>query len=175
MKKIKIEDYIASVPDFPKKGILFRDVTSALEDGEVFNYMIEEFAEYAKKVKANVIAGPEARGFIFGSALAYKLNLGFVPFRKPNKLPRETISVTYDLEYGTDTLSVHKDSLKKGDKVLIVDDLLATGGTALAAAELVEKLGAEVAGFAFVINLKNLPGEEKIKKYDKFFLVEYEE
>lgn len=169
-----LKKYIANVVDFPKKGIIFRDVTPVFQNGEAFTYVIDELADYAKKVGANVIAGPEARGFALGAAIAYKLHVGFVTIRKPNKLPREQITEDYDLEYGKNTICVHTDAFEPGDKVLIVDDLLATGGTALASARLVERLGAEVAGFAFIVNLKDLPGLKKIQKYNVLYLVEYE-
>ena len=169
-----LRKYVANVKGFPKENIIFRDVTPILQDKDAFKYTINQISEYAKKVGANVIAGPEARGFILGAAVAYNLNLGFIPFRKPGKLPRKVLTEEYDLEYGTNTLCVHEDAFKKGDKVLIVDDLLATGGTAKAAAKLVERLGAEVAGFAFVINLKDLYGLKVLEGYDTFFLLEYE-
>ena len=169
-----LRKYVADVKGFPKENIIFRDITPILQDKDAFKYTIDLFCEYAKKVGANVIAGPEARGFILGAAVATKLNLGFVPFRKPNKLPRKVISEDYNLEYGSNTLCVHEDAFKKGDKVLIVDDSLATGGTALASARLVERLGAEVAGFAFIINLKDLDGLKLIKGYNTYFLLEYE-
>jgi adenine phosphoribosyltransferase len=160
---MELKDYVATIEDFPKKGIMFRDVTPMVRDGKAFAYSIEKLAEFAKEVGANVIIGPEARGFIFGCALANKLGLGFAPVRKPGKLPRETVSATYALEYGTDTLAIHKDALKKGDKVLIVDDLLATGGTAHACEELVKMLGAETVGFAAVIELPALGGRDKLE------------
>ena len=137
---MELEKYVESIVDFPKKGIIFRDVTPILQNGEAFSYVIDKIADFAQSVGANVILGPEARGYIFGCPIAYKLNIGFVPARKPGKLPRETISAEYGLEYGVDTICIHKDALKKGDKVLIVDDLLATGGTAGACIELCKKL-----------------------------------
>ncbi len=159
---MELEKYVESIPGFPKEGIIFRDVTPIIGDGEAFAYVTEKFASFAKKIGVNVILGPEARGFIFGCPLAYSLKLGFVPARKPGKLPRETVSAEYGLEYGTDTICIHKDAIKKGDKVLIVDDLLATGGTAKACMELVEKLGAETVGFACVVELPELKGREKL-------------
>ncbi len=159
---MELKDYIATVKDFPKKGIMFRDVTPLVQDGKAFSYAIDKLAEFAKEKGATVIAGPEARGFIFGCALANKLGLGFAPVRKPGKLPREVISASYQLEYGTDTLCMHKDALKKGDKVLIVDDLLATGGTACACEDLIKQLGAEPVGFAAIIELPELKGREKL-------------
>ncbi len=156
-----LKQYVASIPGFPKEGIIFRDCTPIIADPEAFQYAIDKMAEFAKKVGANVIMGPEARGFIFGCPVAYKLGLSFVPVRKPGKLPREQVCVDYDLEYGKNTLCIHTDSLKKGDKVLIIDDLLATGGTVGASIELAHKLGAEVVGAAFVIELVDLKGKDK--------------
>ncbi len=170
---MELEKYVESIVDFPKKGIIFRDVTPILQNGEAFSYVIDKFAHFAESVGATVILGPEARGFIFGCPIAYKLNKGFVPARKPGKLPRETISAEYGLEYGVDTICIHKDALKKGDKVLIVDDLLATGGTAGACIELCKKLGAEVVGFACVIELPELKGREKLDT-EVYSLLSYE-
>jgi len=171
---MNLKDYIATIEDFPKKGIMFRDVTPILENAEAFNKATDVLAEYAKKRGATMIVGPEARGFIFGCPVANKLNLGFVPVRKPGKLPRKQITEDYALEYGTNTLCMHEESLKPGDKVVIIDDLLATGGTALAAAHLCEKLGAEVVGFAFIIDLVDLKGRELLKNYDVFSIMEFE-
>lgn len=169
-----LKKYIASIPDFPKKGIIFRDVTTLLQNGEAFDYAVNLLAEYAKEVGATVVAGPEARGFMFAAPVAVKLGIGFVPIRKPNKLPREVIEEEYSLEYGTDKLCCHADAFKKDDKVLIIDDLLATGGTALAACHLVEKTGAKVCGLGFVINLVDLPGEAKLKDYKVKSLIQFE-
>lgn len=171
---MELKDYIASVPGFPKEGIIFRDITPLLQNGNAFKYAIKKLADYAKAKGATVIVGPEARGFMFGCPVAAQLGIGFVPARKPGKLPREVISYDYSLEYGVNTLCIHKDALKKGDKVVIVDDLLATGGTALAAAKLVEKAGAEVLGFAFIIELVDLKGRELLKDYDVLSLMDYE-
>lgn len=171
---MELKDYIASVPGFPKEGIIFRDITPLLQNGNAFKYAIKKLADYAKDKGATVIVGPEARGFMFGCPVAAQLGIGFVPARKPGKLPREVISYDYSLEYGVNTLCIHKDALKKGDKVVIVDDLLATGGTALAAAKLVEKAGAEVLGFAFIIELVDLKGRELLKDYDVLSLMDYE-
>ena len=153
---------------------MFRDITTLLQNGEAFSYAVKEIAKFAKEKGANVIVGPEARGFMIGCPVATELNIGFVPVRKPGKLPRASISEEYSLEYGTNTLSIHADALKKGDKVLIVDDLLATGGTALAGAHLCERLGAEVVGCAFVVDLKDLNGRKLLKDYDILALTEYE-
>ncbi len=171
---MNLKDYITTIPDFPQKGIMFRDITSLMQNGEAFSYAVKQLAEYAKSKGATVIVGPEARGFMFGCPVATELELGFVPVRKPGKLPRASISEEYALEYGTNTLSIHADALKKGDKVVIVDDLLATGGTALAGAHLCERLGAKVVGMAFVIDLKDLNGRKLLKDYDVYSLLEYE-
>ena len=162
---IDLKDYIASIPDYPTKGILFRDVTPLVDDGEAFKEAVRQLAEYAKSVGADLIAGPESRGFIFGCPTAYELGIGFVPVRKPGKLPRETISASYSLEYGTNELFMHKDAVKPGQKVVIVDDLIATGGTVEAAAQLIEELGGEVAGMVFLIELAGLKGRDKLGKY----------
>ncbi len=169
-----LKNYVASVPGFPKEGIIFRDITPLLQDGNAFRYAIKQLSDYAKKKGATVIVGPEARGFMFGCPVANELEIGFVPARKPGKLPREVISYDYSLEYGVNTLCIHKDAVKKGDKVVIVDDLLATGGTALAAAKLVEKAGAEVLGFAFIIELVDLKGRDLLKDYNVLALMEFE-
>ena len=168
-----LKNYVASIPDFPSKGILFRDVTPLLADSEAFAETIRIIADYAKKIGAEVVVGPESRGFIFGCPVAYGAGIGFVPVRKPGKLPRETVSFKYDLEYGSNELFIHADAIKKGQKVLIVDDLLATGGTAEAACKLVEKLGGEVAGLAFIIELEALKGREVLKDYDVLTLLKY--
>lgn len=159
---MNLRDYVASVPDFPKEGILFRDVTPLMADPEAFKCACDELTEFCKSVGATVICGPESRGFIFGCPVAYNLNIGFVPVRKPNKLPRETVSISYDLEYGSNTLCIHADAVKAGDKVVIIDDLLATGGTVEASVKLVEKLGAKVVGCAFIVELLDLKGREKL-------------
>lgn len=174
-KRFNYEDYIASVPGFPKEGILFRDITPLLQDGKAFNHALKDIAKFGKKLGADVILGPESRGFIFGCPVASKLGIGFVPVRKPGKLPRKTIEESYELEYGTNTLSIHEDALKPGQKVLIVDDLLATGGTVNAAIKLVERLGAKVVGCAFLIELVDLKGRENIgPNYPILALLEYE-
>lgn len=158
-----IKNAIRDVPDFPKKGILFRDITTAIKDKDVMKRMIDEIVEAFKDEKIDYVAGIESRGFIFGMPVAYSLGCGFVPIRKPNKLPAETYSVEYQLEYGTDKIEMHKDAIEKGKRVLIIDDLLATGGTATAACELVKKAGVLV-GLAFVIELTDLKGREKLPK-----------
>lgn len=172
-KKINLYDYIADVVDFPIEGILFRDITPLMGNGEAFNVACDELKEFAVSVGAEIIAGPESRGFIFGCPIAKDLGVGFVPIRKPNKLPRETINVSYDLEYGSNTLCMHKDAIKPGQKVVIVDDLLATGGTMKAAIELVEKLGGVVVGLAFLIELEDLNGRELLKGYNVKALLKY--
>ena len=169
-----LTNYVASIQDFPIKGILFRDITPVMQDGDAFRYACDELIKYAKEIGAEVVVGPESRGFIFGCPVAYELNIGFVPVRKPNKLPRKTISYSYDLEYGSNTLEIHEDAIKPGQKVLIIDDLLATGGTTEAAIKLVEKLGGEVVGCAFLIELVDLKGREKLSKYNIKALMQYE-
>lgn len=171
---MNLKDYIESIVDYPKKGIIFRDITPLLQDGDAFKYTIKKLAEFAKSKGATKIVGPEARGFMFGCPVASELGIGFVPIRKPGKLPRKTIDESYDLEYGSNTLCCHEDALTKDDKVVIIDDLLATGGTALATAHLCEKLGAEVLGLEFVIDLIDLKGREILKDYEVNTLVEFE-
>lgn len=170
---MNLYDYVASIPDFPSKGIIFRDITPIMDNGEALKYVIDSFAEYAKKIGADVVVGPEARGFVFGAPIAYALGLGFVPIRKPGKLPRKTVSCTYELEYGTNELHIHEDAIKPGQKVLIVDDLLATGGTVEAAAKLVEKLGGQVVGCGFIVELDDLKGREVLKDYDVYSMISY--
>lgn len=168
-----LKDYIASIKDFPKEGILFRDITPLMLNGEAYKYACDQMVEYAKKVGATVVVGPEARGFIFGCPVAYSLGLGFAPVRKPGKLPRETVTVKYDLEYGSNELSLHSDAIKPGDRVLIIDDLLATGGTVDATIKLVEKLGGTVVGAAFFIELVDLEGRKLLEGYDVFTSLKY--
>lgn len=158
-----IQASIKTIPDYPKEGILFRDITSLLEKPDAFQATIDLFTEHFKSQNITKIIGAEARGFLFGAPLALALNLPFVPVRKPGKLPRETISEEYELEYGTDRLEIHADAIVSSDKVLIVDDLLATGGTVCAAANLVRRLGAEVVGAAFVINLPDIGGKDRLE------------
>lgn len=159
-----VKDKIRSVNDFPKHGVIFRDITTALKEPETLKEMIDYLCEQFKDVKIDYIAGIESRGFIFGMPMAYKLNAGFVPIRKPNKLPAETISQEYELEYGSDKIEVHVDAIKEGDNVLIVDDLLATGGTAEAACKLIKKTGGNLVGIAFLIELEELHGRDKFDK-----------
>ena len=172
---MNLKNYIASVPNYPKEGIIFRDISPLMADGKAYQYATQQIVDYAKSRGADMIVGPEARGFIVGCPVAYELGIGFAPARKKGKLPRETVSVEYDLEYGTAELHLHKDAVKPGQKVLICDDLLATGGTMDACAKLVEKLGGEVVGLAFLVGLTDLKGREKIEGYDIFTLMEYTE
>lgn len=167
------KDYIASVQDFPVEGILFRDITPLMANGEVFNAACNEIITYAKGKNAEIVAGPESRGFIFGCPVSAALSIGFVPIRKPNKLPREVVSKTYDLEYGHNTLCMHKDAIKPGQRVIIIDDLLATGGTVKAAIDLIEGLGGIVVGLAFLIELVDLKGRDILEGYDIFSLMKY--
>jgi len=171
--KYNYKDYIADVLDFPIEGILFRDITPLMGNGEVFKQACDELTEYAKDLNIDVVVGPESRGFIFGCPIATNLKVGFMPIRKPNKLPRETVSVSYSLEYGSNTLCMHKDAIKPGQRVLIVDDLLATGGTVQAAIKLVEGLGGIVAGICFLIELEDLKGKELLVNYNVKTLMKY--
>jgi adenine phosphoribosyltransferase len=169
-----LKKLIREVLDFPKPGILFYDITTLLKDKLGFATLINALSEYYFEKEIDLVLGIEARGFIFGPALAYRLNAGFAPVRKPRKLPAETARVTYDLEYGSDTLEVHKDAIHAGQRVIIVDDLLATGGTCQATVKLAKSLGAEIAGLAFVVELDFLNGREKLKEYDVFSLLHYD-
>lgn len=170
-----LKSLIRGVPDFPKKGILFYDITTLLKDKVGFAKLIDALSEYYINKDVDLVMGIEARGFIFGPALAYRLNAGFVPIRKPKKLPAETIRYTYELEYGSDTLEVHKDAVQPGQRVVIVDDLLATGGTALASIKLAQQLGGEIVGVSFVVELTALKGRQKLEGYDVLSLIRYEE
>ena len=170
----KVEDYIRSIPDFPEPGINFRDVTSVLQDAEGLKLSIDEMTKLLDGVDFDVIAGAESRGFIFGMPIAYALGKPFVPVRKAGKLPCETVSQSYDLEYGQATIEIHKDAIKPGQKVVLVDDLIATGGTMEAAAKLVEKLGGEVVKMIFLIELAGLEGRKKLAKYDLASVVSYD-
>ena len=165
---------IRSIPDFPIKGILFRDITTLIRDGEALQEAIDTMVERYIDTDIDVVAAVEARGWIFGAPLAYELGAGFVPIRKPKKLPAETISASYALEYGMNTLEMHKDAISVGTKVLIVDDLLATGGSARAATQLIEKLGGQVIGIAFLIELVDLHGRDKLKGYDVYSMIQFE-
>jgi adenine phosphoribosyltransferase len=169
-----LKQLIREVPGFPKPGILFYDITTLLKNPTGFRGIIDGLKDHYSGAKVDVVVGIEARGFIFAPALAYALGAGFVPVRKPKKLPAESVSVTYDLEYGTDSLEMHKDALDEGKRVLIVDDLLATGGTAAAAARMVTGLGGEVVGMGFVVELTFLHGRQKLAGYDVFSLLQYD-
>ena len=171
---MELKNYVAEIQDFPIEGILFRDVTPLMQDGAAYKACIDEIIAYGKKVNADLIVGPEARGFLFGCPVAYGLNIGFAPIRKPGKLPRETINVSYDLEYGSNVLHMHKDAIKPGQKVVLVDDLIATGGTMKAAAELVEELGGEVVKMLFLLELAGLEGRKVLEGYDVASVVTYE-
>ena len=169
-----LKKLIREVPDFPKKGILFYDITTLLKDKQGFAMLIDALAEHYINKDIDLVLGMEARGFIFAPALAYRLNAGFVPVRKPGKLPAATAKYDYALEYGTNTLEIHKDAIQKGQRVLIVDDLLATGGTAEATTKLAPSLGAKIAGLSFVVELDFLKGRDKLKQYDVFSLLHYD-
>jgi adenine phosphoribosyltransferase len=168
-----LEKYIRAIEDFPKEGISFKDVTTLLKDGEAFKYAIKSIADRLRDLNVDVIVGPEARGFIFGAPVAYELGVGFVPVRKPGKLPAETIRYEYKLEYGMDALEIHKDAIKKGTRVAVVDDLLATGGTILSAIKLVEQLGGEVLHVGFLIELEFLNGRDNLKGYNISSMIKY--
>lgn len=170
----KVEDYIRSIPDFPEPGIIFRDVTSVLQDAEGLKLSIDEMIKLLDGLDFDVIAGAESRGFIFGMPIAYALGKPFILVRKAGKLPCETVSQSYDLEYGQATIEIHKDAIKPGQKVVLVDDLIATGGTMEAAAKLVEQLGGEVVKMIFLIELAGLKGREKLSKYDVASVVSYD-
>jgi adenine phosphoribosyltransferase len=170
----QLKHLIREVPDFPKKGILFYDITTLLKDKTGLATLIDKFSEYYIARDVDLVLGVEARGFIFAPALAYRLNAGFVPVRKPGKLPAECVNHDYALEYGTNSLEIHKDAIEKGQRVLIVDDLLATGGTAEATARLASSLGAKIVGLGFVVELEFLKGRDKLKDYDVMSLLRYD-
>ncbi len=172
MKTVK--DYIITIPDFPEKGIMFRDVTSVLQDADGFRLAIEELQKRLEGVEFDVIAGAESRGFIFGAPLAYNLGKAFVPIRKKGKLPRETVSKKYELEYGTAVIEMHKDAIRPGQRVVLIDDLIATGGTIKACAELIEELGGEVVKILFLLELAGLNGRDALKGYDVDAIATYE-
>ncbi len=174
MSELKLTDYIRSVPDFPKPGILFRDITPLLAAPAAFRQAIARIADHYRDAKIDAIAAAEARGFLFAGPLALELDTALIPIRKPGKLPYETLSLTYDLEYGTDTLEIHTDAIAPGANVLIVDDLLATGGTIEACCRMVEKAGGKVAGCAFLIELAALEGARRIAQHETFSLIRYE-
>lgn len=169
-----LKSKIRDIPDFPKKGIIFKDLTTLLNDHEAFNFVVEVLTEKAKQLKPDYIAGIEARGFILAPAIAHKLGIGFIPIRKPGKLPHHVEKVSYDLEYGSNTLEIHIDAAEKGKRVLIIDDLLATGGTANAACQLIERIGAKVAGMGFLVELDFLSGRKILPQgVETFSLINY--
>lgn len=170
----RVEDYVRSIPDFPEKGIIFRDITTVIQDAEGFQLAIEEMKKNLDGVEFDVIAGAESRGFIFGAPLAYAMNRGFVLIRKKGKLPCETVSQKYDLEYGSAEIEMHKDSIKPGQKVVVVDDLMATGGTVEASIKLIEQLGGEVVKVLFLMELAGLKGRERLADYDVASVITYE-
>lgn len=170
-----LKKYIRSIKDFPKPGIMFRDITTLLKDPGAIKLTIEQLYQHTKELNITKVAGIESRGFIFGALLAEKLNAGFIPIRKPGKLPSEKISESYQLEYGTDSIEIHKDAISKGDRVLLHDDLLATGGTAEAACRLIEKLGGSVSQVSFIIELSFLIGRQKLSKYNVISLMDYKD
>lgn len=170
---MNLKNYIASIPNYPQEGITFRDISPLMADGEAYSYAIREIVQYGKDKQIDMIAGPEARGFIVGCPVSFELGVGFAPVRKPGKLPREVISANYEKEYGLDTLTMHADAITPGQRVLIVDDLLATGGTVKATIEMIERLGGVVAGCAFLIELDELEGRKKIGDYDCKVLIHY--
>ncbi|MCP1110145.1 adenine phosphoribosyltransferase [Ohessyouella blattaphilus] len=170
----RIEDYVISIPDFPEPGVIFRDVTGILEDADGLQLAVDLMQERIKDVDFDIIVGPESRGFIFGVPLAYNLHKPFIPVRKAGKLPRETAAVEYALEYGTGTLEIHKESIKPGQRVVIIDDLIATGGTNKGIIKLVEELGGVVVKAVFLMELKGLKGREKLKGYDVESVIQYE-
>ncbi|GGJ67096.1 adenine phosphoribosyltransferase [Anoxybacillus voinovskiensis] len=168
-----LKQYVTIVPDFPKPGIMFKDITTIMDKGEVYKYATDQIVQYAREKEIDIVVGPEARGFIIGCPVAYALGVGFAPVRKEGKLPREVVRVEYGLEYGKDVLTMHKDAIKPGQRVLITDDLLATGGTIEATIKLVEQLGGVVAGIAFLIELTYLEGRKKLEGYDILTLMQF--
>ncbi|MFC3900912.1 adenine phosphoribosyltransferase [Aliicoccus persicus] len=169
-----LKQYVTEVQDWPRAGVNFKDITTIMDNGEAFRYATDQIVEYARKKEIDIVVGPEARGFIIGCPVAYSMGVGFAPVRKRGKLPREVIEYEYDLEYGSNILTMHNDAIKPGMRVLITDDLLATGGTIEASIKLVEQLGGIVVGLAFLIELKYLNGVERIQGYDKLSLITYE-
>ncbi|WP_343208760.1 adenine phosphoribosyltransferase [Anaerolentibacter hominis] len=169
----KLDEYVISIPDFPEEGIIFRDVTGILQSSEGLHMAIDEMQKTLEDVEFDLILGPESRGFIFGVPIAYNMNKAFVPVRKQGKLPRETVSTSYELEYGTATIEIHKDAIRPGQKVVIVDDLIATGGTIEAITGLVKQLGGEVVKIVFLMELEGLKGRERLKDYDVVSVIKY--
>ncbi|SDK27156.1 adenine phosphoribosyltransferase [Lacicoccus qingdaonensis] len=171
---MNLKDYVSEVPNWPKDGVSFKDITTIMDSGEAYKYATDQIVDFAREKEADVIVGPEARGFIIGCPVAYSMGIGFAPVRKDGKLPREVIKYEYDLEYGSNILTMHKDAIKPGQRVLITDDLLATGGTIVATIKLIEELGGIVVGIAFLIELKYLNGMEKLMDYDTISLISYD-
>ncbi len=170
---MELKKFIRGIPDFPKKGILFRDITTLIKDANAFKSVIDAICEHYKDIKIDKVVSTEARGYIFGGALAYRLGSGLIPVRKPGKLPAQTFCEEYELEYGTDALEIHQDAIVEGERILVFDDLLATGGTALATCKLAERLGGKIIGVALLIELAGLKGIEKLKNYEVFSLIKY--
>lgn len=168
-----LKKYIRDIPDFPQKGVMFRDITTLLKEAEPFKYAIDAIVDRYKTEKVDKLVSVEARGYIFGGAIAYRLHCGFVPVRKPGKLPAETVSMDYTLEYGKNTIEIHRDAIAPGERVLVFDDVLATGGTVQATCKLIEKLGGKIVGCVFISDLTYLKGSEKLKEYEVFSLVQY--
>lgn len=173
MKKEELRDYIRDIPNFPKEGIIFKDITPLLKNSEAFNFVIREISSYFADKNIKKVVSIEARGFIFGSAVAFQLGCGFVPVRKKGKLPYRVVSIEYELEYGKDVLEIHEDAIEKNENVIIIDDVLATGGTAKAVATLVEKCGGKVVGMGFIVELTFLNPRDRLKEYDVYSLVKY--
>ncbi len=171
---MNLKEKIRNIPDFPKKGIIFFDITTLVRDGEAFKFTVDEMVKQYQGKKIDAVMGAESRGFIFGAAVAYKLGVGFIPVRKPGKLPYETFQVSYDLEYGSSSLEMHIDAINKGDNILIVDDLVATGGTAKAMAQIIEKMGGKVVGFSFLVELSFLNPRKILEAYEMHSLVEFD-
>ena len=174
MKREKLEDYVRTIPDFPEEGVMFRDITTILKDPDGLKMAVEGLLDLLKDVEFDMVAGLESRGFMFGVPIAYELKKGFIPVRKSGKLPAETVSTKYELEYGEAEIEIHRDAVQPGQKVVIVDDLIATGGTCEAACRLVEELGGEVVKICFVMELEGLKGREKLKDIDVFSMVQFE-
>lgn len=172
---MELKEKVRIVMDFPKVGISFKDITTLLKDPEAYVYTVDSLVNYCREKGVDIIVGPEARGFVLGAPVAYALKVGFVPVRKPGKLPAETVKYEYELEYGMDSLEIHKDAIRPGQRVVVVDDLLATGGTALAAVKLVEKLGGIVVGVVFVMELSYLDGRKTLEGYDVYSVVSYDD
>ncbi len=170
-----LKQYVSEVQDWPKKGVSFKDITTIMDNGEAYGYATDQIVEYAREKEVDIVVGPEARGFIIGCPVAYSMGIGFAPVRKEGKLPREVIRYEYDLEYGSNVLTMHRDAIKPGQRVLITDDLLATGGTIEATIKLIESLGGIVAGIAFLIELKYLDGRKHLEGYDTISLLTYDE